>query len=155
MSYLNVEQKIAKSFADVSTRIRELIDDNGIETDEVKFLKIAPFGAGQFVCLIVYAMLREIRIIRSPIGLSVTRLKKIFKKAPTKVTMGLIVSLAHKLKDIEGFAPLMALLAAEIVLERYISPHRGKTSFIGAICAGTSQKIPLAPPNTPEHQAIG
>jgi hypothetical protein len=102
MSYLNVEQKIASSIAEVDTKIKELISESGVESDEIKFLKIVHYGASRFLCLIVYAMLREVRTLSSRVGLKVSSpVKSLSFNRTFSVTVGLKSSIKEVTNDID------------------------------------------------------
>jgi purine-cytosine permease-like protein len=102
MSYLNVEQKIASSIAEVDTKIKELISESGVDSDEIKFLKIIHYGASRFLCLIVYAMLREVRLLSSKIGLKASPpIKRLSFNRTFSVAVGLISSIKEVTNDID------------------------------------------------------
>ena len=102
MSFLSTVQTVAKNYDEVSTKINQLIAENGIlDANDIEDLEIVPFGAGMFLCTLLFnQFLRWIKYV-TPMGLKVDAVTKYSTRRPILPILGLvIVSLKEKYKVI-------------------------------------------------------
>jgi hypothetical protein len=137
MSYLNAEQKIAETVGEVQTKIEEIISEQGIDTDEVKFVKVVPFGASLFLCLVVYAMLREVRTLSAKVGLIASYVSKSVLNRGLSTKLGLKSSLSKKLGSKQTISSKMGLISVISYLKNL---NKTTSITLGMRCSGVAQK---------------
>lgn len=70
--YLRSIQTIADDQTEVADKLQTLIDDNGVDSAEVKSISITPFGALKFLIVLAYASFREVIRFSTSLGLTAT-----------------------------------------------------------------------------------
>lgn len=156
MSFLSAIQTVAKNYDEVSTKINQLISDNGIvNASDIEDLEITPFGAGMFLCTLLFNQFLRWATYITPMGLKVDALTKYSTKRPLSPKIGLIVlSLTKKYlvrrvittpMGLKSFSPLKGLkrLAKLGVKPSYGSWSRGKLkgTLLGAKIIGKTVKL--------------
>jgi len=101
MSYIKAVQTIADDQTEVASKTQALIDEEGVDSSEIKSFNVEPWGANKFIILLLYGMLREVRKLSSKFGLKiVTPSKKLAFKRTLSVKAGLLSSFREVTNDV-------------------------------------------------------
>ena len=116
MSYIKAVQTIADDQTEVASKTQALIDEEGVDSSEIKSFNVEPWGANKFIILLLYGMLREVRKLSSKFGLKVSSPKiklssipKFSTKTGIKASFKWTVNELLKLSTVFGFGMTVAL----------------------------------------------
>ena len=101
MSYIKAVQTIADDQTEVASKTQALIDEEGVDSSEIKSFNVEPWGANKFIILLLYGMLREVRKLSSKFGLKVSGPTKSLSFTRTfSVKAGLLSSFREVTNDV-------------------------------------------------------
>ena len=135
MSILSTVQTVAKNYDEVATKINQMISDNGIvDANDVGDLEITPFGAGMFLCILLFR--QYVRWMKQTVylGAKATLAVWALTRRITAATMGL-----------NGIAPTKKYVAGRLITAAKIGPKMIATRKLGLARKVRLGVLPKAP----------